>query len=111
MSFGAAVIAAERAGAAELVDPRPYLVGSLKKTFEENLHIGALLPAMGYGGDMIADLEATVNATPADVVVAGTPVDLGRLIKANKPVVRVRYELEVVSKPDLADIIRARLNL
>jgi predicted GTPase len=111
MSFGAAVVAAERAGAAELVDPRPYLVGSLKKTFEENLHIGALLPAMGYGGDMIADLEATVNATPADVVVAGTPVDLGRLIKANKPVVRVRYELEVVSKPDLADIIRARLNL
>jgi predicted GTPase len=111
MSFGAAVVAAERAGAAELVDPRPYLVGSLKKTFEENLHIGALLPAMGYGGDMIADLEATGNATPADVVVAGTPVDLGRLIKANKPVVRVRYELEVVSKPDLADIIRARLNL
>jgi len=111
MSFGAAVVAAERAGAAELVDPRPYLVGSLKETFEENLHIGALLPAMGYGGDMIADLEATVNATPADVVVAGTPVDLGRLIKANKPVVRVRYELEVVSKPDLADIIRARLNL
>ncbi len=111
MSFGAAVVAAERAGAAELVDPRPYAVGSLKKTFEENLHIGALLPAMGYGGEMIADLEATVNATPADVVVAGTPMDLGRLIKANKPVVRVRYELEVVSKPNLADIIRARLNL
>lgn len=111
MSFGAAVVAAERAGAAELVDPRPYAVGSLRPTFEENLHIGALLPAMGYGGDMIADLEATVNATPADVVVAGTPVDLGRLIKANKPVVRVRYDLEVVSKPDLADIIRARLNL
>jgi predicted GTPase len=111
MSFGAAVVAAERAGAAELVDPRPYAVGSLKKTFEENLHMGALLPAMGYGGDMIADLEATVNATPADVVVAGTPMDLGRLIKANKPVVRVRYELDVVSKPNLADIIRARLNL
>ncbi len=111
MSFGAAVIAAERAGAAELVDPRPYAVGSLRGTFEENLHMGALLPAMGYSGDMIADLEATVNATPADVVVAGTPVDFGRLIKANKPVVRVRYELEVVSKPDLADIVRARLSL
>jgi predicted GTPase len=111
MSFGAAVVAAERAGAAELVDPRPYAVGSLKKTFEENLHMGALLPAMGYGGDMVADLEATVNATPADVVVAGTPMDLGRLIKANKPVVRVRYDLDVVSKPDLADIIRARLDL
>jgi predicted GTPase len=111
MSFGAAVIAAERAGAAELVDPRPYAVGSLRKTFEENLHMGALLPAMGYGGDMIADLEATINATPADVVAAGTPVDLGRLIEANKPVVRVRYELDVISKPDLADIVRARLSL
>lgn len=111
MPFGAAVVAAQRAGAAELVDPRPYLVGSLKTTFEENPHIGTLLPAMGYGRDMIADLEATVNATPADVVVAGTPMDLGRLIKVNKPIVRVRYELEVVSKPDLADIIRAKLKL
>ena len=111
MSFGAAVVAAKRAGAAELVDPRPYAVGSLKKIFEEYPHIGALVPAMGYGGDMVADLEATVNAAPADVVVAGTPMDLGRFIKINKPVVRVRYDLHVVTKPTLEDVVRERLGL
>ena len=111
MSFGAAVVAAKRAGAAELVDPRPYLVGSLKKTFDDYPHIGPLVPAMGYGDDMVADLEATINATPADVVVAGTPIDLGRLIKADKPVVRVQYELKVVGEPTLEDVIRGRFNL
>ena len=111
MSFGAAVVAAKRAGAAELVDPRPYLVGSLRKTFEDYPHIGPLVPAMGYGDDMVADLEATINATPADVVVAGTPIDLGRLIKADKPVVRVQYELKVVGEPTLEDVIRGRFNL
>jgi predicted GTPase len=111
MTYGAAVVAAERAGAAELVDPRPYLVGSLAETFERYPHIGALVPAMGYGDDMVADLEATVNATPADVVVAGTPIDLGRVIKANKPIVRVRYDLKVVSEPTLEDVIRERLKL
>jgi predicted GTPase len=111
MSFGAAVVAAKRAGAAELVDPRPYLVGSLKETFEAYPHIGPLVPAMGYGDDMVADLEATINATPADVVVAGTPIDLGRLIKTDKPVVRVQYELKVVGEPTLEDVIRGRFNL
>ena len=111
MSFGAAVVAAKRAGAAELVDPRPYLVGSLKQTFEAYPHIGPLVPAMGYGDDMVADLEATINATPADVVVAGTPIDLGRLIKTDKPVVRVQYELKVVGEPTLEDVIRGRFNL
>ncbi|UCH78739.1 MAG: GTPase [Candidatus Coatesbacteria bacterium] len=111
MSFGAAVVAARRAGAAELVDPRPYLVGSLRETFEAYPHIGALLPAMGYGDDMVADLEATINATPADVVVAGTPMDLGRLIKNNKPVVRVRYDLRVIGRPTLEEIVRGRLGL
>jgi predicted GTPase len=111
MTFGAAVVAAQRAGAAELVDPRPYLVGSLKATFEKYPHIGALVPAMGYGDDMVADLEATINATPADAVVAGTPIDLGRLIKADKPVVRVRYDLKVISTPTLEDIIRERFAL
>ena len=111
MTFGAAVVAAKRAGAAELVDPRPYLVDSLRETFEKYPHIGALVPAMGYGDDMVADLEATVNATPADVVVAGTPIDLGRVIKANKPIVRVRYDLKVVSQPTLEDVVRERLKL
>jgi len=111
MAFGAAVVAARRAGAAELVDPRPYLVGSLRDTFEAYPHIGALLPAMGYGDGMVADLEATINATPADVVVAGTPIDLGRLINTGKPVVRVRYDLRVVSRPALEEIVRDRLGL
>jgi len=111
MTYGAAVVAAKRAGAAELVDPRPYLVDSLRETFEKYPHIGPLVPAMGYGDDMVADLEATVNATPADVVVAGTPIDLGRVIKANKPIVRVRYDLKVVSKPTLEDVVRERLKL
>ncbi len=111
MPFGAGVVAARRAGAAELVDPRPYLVGSLIKVFEEYPHIGPLVPAMGYGDDMVADLEATVNAAPADVVVAGTPINLGRVIKSNKPIVRVRYELKVVSEPPLEDIIRERFDL
>ena len=111
MSYGAAVVAAKRAGAAELVDPRPYLVGSLRETFEKYPHIGALVPAMGYGAEMVADLEATVNATPADVVVAGTPIDLGRIIKVNKPIVRVRYDLKVVSAPTLEDVVRERLKL
>jgi predicted GTPase len=111
MEFGAAVVAAQRAGVAELVDPRPHLVGSLKATFEKYPHIGALVPAMGYGDDMVADLEATINATPADVIVAGTPIDLGRIVNANKPIVRVRYDLKVVSSPDLESIIRERLGL
>ena len=111
MTYGAAVVAAKRAGAAELVDPRPYLVDSLRETFEKYPHIGPLVPAMGYGDDMVADLEATVNATPADVVVAGTPIDLGRVIKANKPIVRVRYDLKVVSQPTLEDVVRERLKL
>ncbi len=111
MTYGAAVVAARRFGAAELVDPRPYLVGSLKDVFEQYPHIGTLLPAMGYGDDMVADLEASINATPADVVLAGTPIDLGRLVKSNKPIVRVRYDLNVVSAPTLAEIIRQRLAL
>jgi predicted GTPase len=111
MEYGAAVVAAQRADVAELVDPRPHLVGSLKATFEKYPHIGALVPAMGYGDDMVADLEATINATPADVIVAGTPIDLGRIVNANKPIVRVRYDLKVVGSPNLESIVRERLGL
>lgn len=111
MPFGAAAVAAQRFGAAELVNPRPYAVGSLKETFATYPHIGAVLPAMGYGEEMVRDLEATINAVPADVVLAGTPVDLGRLVKVNKPVLRVGYELKVVSRPNLADVVRERLAL
>ncbi len=105
MQFGAAVVAAEKFGAAELVDPRPYLKGSLKNTFETYPEIGTLLPAMGYGDQQIKDLEATINSTDCDAVIIGTPIDLRKLIKINKPAVRVTYELQEIGKPDLDSVL------
>lgn len=106
MPFGAATVAAQRLGAAEIVDPRPYLVGSLQGVYERYPHLGTALPAMGYGETQTRELEATVNATPADAVLFATPIDLGRLITANKPLVRVRYELEPTGGTRLDDAIR-----
>ena len=94
MKFGAAVVAAEKWGAAELVDPRPWVVGEIAKTFETYPDIGQILPAMGYGEQQIADLESTVNAVDCDLVLIGTPIDLGQLIKINKPSQRISYELK-----------------
>ncbi len=105
MKYGAGVVAAERAGAAEIVDPRPYAVGSIKETFEKYPNVGALLPAMGYGDAQLADLAATIEATPADVVVIATPVDLRRLAHFDKPSVRVSYDLEEEGSPTLADVL------
>ncbi len=106
MKYGAGTVAAEKFGAKEIVDPRPWLTGSLKDTFEKYPHIGNLLPAMGYGKDQIHDLETTINATDCDVVVIGTPIDLSRIIKINKTTVRVRYELEEIGKPDLVSVLK-----
>ena len=106
MAYGAGTIAAKRLGAKELLDPRPYAVGSIKNTFKKYTHLGNLLPAMGYGKEQIKELEETVNAAPCDVVVIGTPVDLRKLLNLNKPAVRARYELQEISKPDLEDILR-----
>lgn len=94
MPYGAAHVAAQEHGAAKLVDPRPFAVGSIKETFEEYPHCQDVLPAMGYGDAQIAELEETINAADCDVVVIGTPIDLGRMLKINKPAVRVTYELE-----------------
>ena len=105
MSYGAGVVAAREHGAAELVDPRPYAVGSIVETFRKHPHTIHVLPAMGYGPDHIRDLEATVRATPCDLVVIGTPVDLRRLIRFDRPTARVTYELAERSKPDLADLL------
>ncbi len=105
MKIGAGTVAAKAAGAAELVDPRPYLVGSLKDTFRDYPEIGRLLPAMGYSGQQVKDLEDTINATDCDVVVIGTPIDLRRIVNIRKPHVRVRYSLDVISEPSLEDII------
>jgi len=94
MSYGAGWLAARDAGAAEIVDPVPYAVGSIKETYEAYPNSKKILPAMGYGDDQIRELEATINAVDADVVVEGTPIDLGRVLEANKPIANVSYELE-----------------
>jgi predicted GTPase len=105
MKIGAGTVAAERIGAAEMVDPRPYTVGKLKDTFSIYPNIGKLLPAMGYGEQQLKDLEETINKTDCDAVIIGTPIDLTRVININKPCTRVHYELDEVSSPNLCDII------
>lgn len=108
MGYGAGVIAAQRFGAKELIDPRPYAVGSIAETFAKYPQTGALLPAMGYGAKQRADLEATIKATPADLVVVATPIDLTRVITIDKPVCRVRYELQELGNPTIAELLEAR---
>ncbi len=108
MKYGAGVVAARRYGAAELVDPRPYLVGSIKETFEHYPDIGTLLPAMGYFDQQLKDLEETIRKTECDVVVSATPIDITRLIKVDKPIVRVKYELEEIGYPKLKDILKEK---
>lgn len=109
MAYGAGVIAAEKLGADELIDPRPYAMGSIKKTFEKYNHLSKLLPAMGYGKTQIAELGETINSSPAEMVVIGTPIDLRRVLKLEKPAVRVRYDLEEVGIPRLADLLKTVL--
>jgi len=105
MKIGAGVVAAMKHGAAELVDPRAYAVGRLKETFEAYPEIGTLLPAMGYGEQQIRDLEATINNTPCDAVVIATPIDLSRIVKINKPTVKIGYELQEIGSPTLEDVL------
>ncbi len=105
MKIGAGTVAATKWGASQLVDPREYAVGKLIETFQTYPDIGTLLPAMGYGNQQIKDLEKTINSTPCDVVVIGTPIDLNRIVKINKPTVRVTYELEEIGKPNLEDVL------
>jgi len=109
MAFGAGTIAAEDNGALDIVDPRPYAVGSIKELYSTYRHLGPILPAMGYTDEQIRDMEETINRAECDVVVAGTPVDLRRVMTVNKPIVRVRYELEEIGKPTLEDILDERL--
>lgn len=106
MSYGAGVLAARQYGARELVDPRPYAVGSIRETFAEYPHIGPLLPAMGYGAEQMRELEETINRTPCDVVLVATPVDLRRVLQIRHPTCRVAYELEEVGPPTLGDVLR-----
>ncbi|MCA9545257.1 MAG: hypothetical protein KC613_12725, partial [Myxococcales bacterium] len=105
MALGAGVVAAKRFGAAALVDPRPWLKGSLVDTFAKYPDIGPLLPAMGYGDAQMADLKATIEAVDCDLVVIGTPIDLTRYVKLSKPSVRVSYDLQCLGQPTLAQAI------
>jgi predicted GTPase len=110
MAYGAGIVAARRFGAAEIIDPRPYAVGSIAQTFQQYPHTGPLLPAMGYGVGQIKDLEATINATPCEVVIAATPIDLRRVLhNVRHPMERVRYELQEIGRPTLADVLAERL--
>jgi len=108
MAYGAGVVAARRYGAAEVVDPRPYAVRSIAETFKKYPKTGPVLPAMGYSEEQICDLEETINATPCDLVLIGTPIDLRKLVDIHRPTDRVRYELQVIGQPTLEEILRAR---
>jgi predicted GTPase len=105
MTYGAAVLAAKQHGAAELVDPRPFAVGTIAETFEQYPEIGTLLPAMGYGRKQMQDLRETIEGCDADVVLIGTPIDLRRLIDIDKPALRVTYRLQEIGEPTLKDLL------
>ncbi|HOI86356.1 MAG TPA: cyclic 2,3-diphosphoglycerate synthase [Lentimicrobium sp.] len=105
MKIGAGTVAALKFGAAELIDPRPYTVGKLSETFRIYPNIGTLLPAMGYGDEQVSDLEKTIENTPCDAVVIGTPIDLARVIKINKPTVKVGYDLQEIGTPNLTQVL------
>jgi len=109
MTFGAGTVAAQRFGAAEIIDPRPYAVRSIRGVYEKYPGIGTLLPAMGYGEEQVRDLEETIANTPADLVIVGTPIDLKRVVKIKQPSQRVRYELQEVGRPTLDDILGQEL--
>jgi predicted GTPase len=109
MSFGAGTLAAKKFGASEMIDPRPYAVGSIAEAFRRYPNTGAVLPALGYGAKQIAELETTINAAPADLVLIATPIDLRRIVNIRHPTVRVRYDLKEVGQPTLADILKERL--
>lgn len=110
MKIGAGSVAAEKFGAAKIIDPRPFLVGKLKETFDIYPKIGTVLPAMGYGEEQLRDLEATINACDCDAVIIGTPIDLNRVIKINKPSTRVTYDLQSIGNPTLEYVVEEFLN-
>ncbi|MBN2390090.1 MAG: GTPase [Anaerolineae bacterium] len=105
MAYGAGYVAAQRLGAAEIIDPRPYAVESIVATYQKYPNTGAILPAMGYGHEQMRDLEVTINNTPCDLVVVGTPIDLTRLLKIKHPMERVRYELQVIGRPTVEEVL------
>jgi predicted GTPase len=108
MAYGAGWVAVKRFGAAEIVDPRPFAVGAIAETYRKYPATGPILPAMGYGDQMVRDLEATINRADVDLVISATPIDLSRIIKVNKPIQRVRYELQEIGQPTLEDLLKQK---
>lgn len=106
MTYGAGIVAAEKYKAAHILDPRSYAVGTIKGTFRKYAHLDRVLPAMGYGKEQMAELTQTIDRVPCDLVISATPIDLGRLIKTNKRILRVTYELEEIGSPTLKDVLR-----
>jgi len=106
MKYGAAVVAARKYQAAEIIDPRPYVTGKIERTFKRYPDVGSLLPAMGYGDEQVKDLEATIAKVDCDIVVIGTPIDLGRIIRIKQESVRVTYDLQEIGRPDLTDALK-----
>lgn len=109
MKFGAGIVAAQKYGAKEIIDPRPYAIGTIKDTYTKYPGIGTLLPAMGYGKKQIQELEDTINAVDCDIVVIGTPIDLSRIVKINKKSIRVKYELQEIGRPDLEEVLNQKI--
>jgi predicted GTPase len=108
MKYGAGWVAARRFGASVIVDPRPFAVGTIAKTYEKYPDTGPILPAMGYGDAMISDLEKTINNADVEMVISATPIDLTRIIKVNKPMQRVRYELQEIGQPTLSELLEKK---
>ena len=109
MAYGAGVVAAQRFGAAEIVEPRPFAVGSITATYAKYPGTGKILPAMGYGAEQMAELAETIARSDADLVLSATPIDLRRVIQVQKPMERVRYELQVIGVPTLEDILKVKM--
>jgi predicted GTPase len=105
MPYGAGTVAARDIGVKEIIDPRPFAVGSIKDTFNKYTHLKDVLPAMGYGQKQISELEQTINNTDADVVVSGTPIDITRVLKSSKPIVRVRYSVGEETYKEIEKIV------
>ena len=108
MEYGAGMVAAWNYGASQIVDPRPFTVKSITETYKKYPKIGILLPAMGYGDKQMKDLEETINKTDCDSVIIGTPIDLGRILKINKPSTRVKYELQEIGEVTIEKILKEK---
>ncbi len=106
MKYGAGIVAAQKYGAAEIIDPRPYAVGSIKRTFEKYNHLDKVLPAMGYGDKQVAELAKTIAKIDCDLIVSGTPIDITRVLTTRQPILRVGYELEEIGSPTLKDVLK-----